>query len=74
MLAYIDPSSGYVIASGFGYILAVVGAFFAAFLGLILLRIKQITSFIKRRPKTVILVGSVIAVMGIGSLVYHLMR
>jgi len=46
MLAYIDPGSGYVIASGLGYIIAIV----MAFLGAVLVFFKKITRFVRMRP------------------------
>ena len=44
--AYIPiPEQAYVLSSGLGYLIAI----FAAFLGIILLRLKQIHGFFKKR-------------------------
>jgi len=54
--AYIDPGSGYVIAGGIAYILAMLAAFF----GLVLWRLKQIFGFFKKRPKMSLVLGIVV--------------
>ncbi|MHB0939400.1 MAG: alkaline phosphatase family protein [Armatimonadota bacterium] len=67
--AYIDPGSGYVIASGFlAYILAACAAFF----GIILLRLKKIIAFCKARPKAAVVLGIAVPVAVLGFIAYRL--